>query len=68
MEKLVLVPYDNYQRLLDAKSIESTPKKTVTPLVKRYRTKPYPTTHKKAVPPPGERDKPSAATHYEIWS
>ena len=49
MEKLVLVPNDNYQSLLEAKTIESTLKKTMTPLVKRERTKPYPTTHKKAL-------------------
>ena len=71
MEKLVLVPYDKYQRLLDAQPVKmpSPPTPSTAPR-QSDRTKPYPMTHKKAVPPPGERDtskknrKPP--THYTI--
>ena len=56
MEKLVLVPYEKYQRLLDGKTME---KKTNLPK-RRERT----VLKKKG--PPGERDKPSAATRYTI--
>ena len=52
MEKLVLVPYEKYQRLLDGKTME---KKTPNPPKRRERT----VLKKKG--PPGERDKPSAA-------
>ena len=57
MDKLVLVPYDKYQRLLDAQSVKM-PSPTTPYTIPRQsdRTKPYPTTHKEAVPPPGERD------------
>ena len=51
MEKLVLVPYEKYQRLLDGKTME---KKTPNPPKRRERT----VLKKKG--PPGERDKPSA--------
>ena len=54
MEKLVLVPYEKYQRLLDGKTMEKNPPK------RRERT----VLKKKG--PPGERDKPSAATRYII--
>ena len=57
MEKLVLVPYKKYQRLLDGKTME---KKTPNPSKRRERT----VLKKKG--PPGERDKPSAATGYTI--
>ena len=57
MEKLVLVPYEKYQRLLDGKTME---KKTPNPPKRRERT----VLKKKG--PPGERDKPSAATRYTI--
>ena len=57
MEKLVLVPYEKYQRLLDGKTME---KKTPNPPKRRERT----VLIKKG--PPGERDKPSAATRYTI--
>ena len=58
MEKLVLVPYDKYQRLLDAHPIKMSSSPTTPSTAPRQsdRTKPYPMTHKKAVPPPGERD------------
>ena len=48
MEKLVLVPYEKYQRLLDSKTME---KKTPNPPKRRERT----VLKKKG--PPGERDK-----------
>ena len=57
MEKLVLVPYEKYQRLLDGKTME---KKTPNPPKRRERT----VLKKKG--PPGERDKPSPATRYTI--
>ena len=57
MEKLVLVPYEKYQRLLDGKTME---KKTPNPPKRSERT----VLKKKG--PPGERDKPSAATRYTI--
>ena len=57
MEKLVLVPYEKYQRLLDGKTME---KKTPNPPKRRKRT-----VLKKRVHP-GEQDKPSAATRYMI--
>ena len=57
MEKLVLVPYEKYQRLLDGKTME---KKTPNPPKRRERT----VLKKKC--PPRERDKPSAATRYTI--
>ena len=57
MEKLVLVPYDKYQRLLDAQHVKMlSPATPSTAPRQSDRTKPYPMTHKKAVPPPGERD------------
>ena len=57
MEKLVLVPYEKYQRLLDGKTME---KKTPNPPKRRERT----VLKKKGLP--GERDKPSAATRHTI--
>ena len=57
MKKLVLVPYEKYQRLLDGKTME---KKTPNPPKRRERT----VLKKKG--PSGERDKPSAATRYTI--
>ena len=57
MENLVLVPYEKYQRLLDGKTME---KKTPNPPNRHERT----VLNKKG--PPGERDKPSAATRYTI--
>ena len=57
MEKLVLVPYEKYQRLLDGKTME---KKTPNSPKRRERT----VLKKKG--PPGERSKPSAATRYTI--
>ena len=57
MEKLVLVPYEKYQRLLDGKTME---KKTPNPPKRRERTV------LKKNGPPGERDKQSAATRYTI--
>ena len=57
MEKLVLVPYEKYQRLLDGKTME---KKTRNPPKRRERN----VLKKKG--PPGERDKPSAATRYTM--
>ena len=57
MEKLVLVPYEKYQRLLDGKTME---KKTPNPHKRLERT----VLKKKG--PPGERYKPSAATRYTI--
>ena len=57
MEKLVLVPYEKYQRLLDGKTME---KKTPNPPKRRERT----VLKKKG--PSGEGDKPSAATRYTI--
>ena len=58
MEKLVLVPYDKYQRLLDAQSVKMPPSTTPFTVHRQSdRTKPYPTTHKKAAPLPGKRDK-----------
>ena len=57
MEKLVLVPYEKYQRLLDGKTME---KKAPNPPKRRERTV------LKKKDPPRERDKPSAATHYTI--
>ena len=57
MEKLVLVPYEKYQRLLDGKTME---KKTPNRPKRRERT----VLKKKG--PPGERDKPNAATRYTI--
>ena len=59
MEKLVLVPYEKYKRLLDGKTMESSTKKTPNPPKRRERT-----VLKKG--PPRERDKPSAATRYTI--
>ena len=57
MEKLVLVPYDKYQRLLDTQPVKMPYHATPSTAPRQSdRTKPYPTTHKKAVPPPGERD------------
>ena len=38
MEKLVLVPYEKYQRLLDGKTMESSEKKTPNPPKRRERT------------------------------
>ena len=60
MEKLVLVPNEKYQRLLDGKSMESSEKKTQNQPKRRERT----VLKKKG--PPGERDKPSAAMRYTI--
>ena len=57
MEKLVLVPYEKYQRLLDGKTME---KKTPNPPKRHERT----VLKKKGSP--GELDKPSAATRYTI--
>ena len=57
MEKLVLLPYEKYQRLLDGKKIE---KKTLNLPKRRERT----VLKKKG--PPGELDKPRAATRYTI--
>ena len=57
MEKLVLVPYEKYQRLLDGKTME---KKTPNPPKRHERI----VLNKKG--PPGEWDKPSAATRYTI--
>ena len=57
MEKLVLVPYEKYQRLLDVKTME---KKTPNTPKRRERT----VLKKKGQP--GERDIPSAATRYTI--
>ena len=57
MEKLVLVPYEKYQRLLDGKTME---KKTQNPPKRRERT----VLKKKGSPV--EWDKPSAATRYTI--
>ena len=57
MERLVLVPYEKYQRLLDGKTME---KKTPNPPKRRVRT----VLKKKG--PPGERDKPRAATRFTI--
>ena len=57
MEKLVLVPYEKYQRLLDGKAME---KKMQNPPKRRVKDR----AEKKG--PPGERDKPSAATRYTI--
>ena len=55
MEKLVLVPYDKYQRLLDTQPVKMPSHATPSTAPRQSdRTKPYPTTHKKAVPPPGE--------------
>ena len=57
MENLVLVTYDKYQRLLDAQPVKMPCSATPSTAPRQSdRTKPYPTTHKKAVPPPGERD------------
>ena len=57
MEKLVLVPYDKYQRLLDAQPVKMpSPATPSTAPRQSDMTKSYLTTHKKAVPPPGERD------------
>ena len=57
MEKLVLVPYNKYQRLLNAHPVKM-PSPTAPSMAPRQsdRTKPYPMTHKKVGPPPGERD------------
>ena len=60
MEKLVLVPYEKYQRLLDGKTMESSEKKTPNPPKRHERT----VLKKKG--PPRERDKPSAVTRYTI--
>ena len=60
MEKLVLVPYEKYQRLLDGKTMESSEKNTPNPPKRRERT----VLKKKG--PAEERDKPSAATRYTI--
>ena len=60
MEKLVLVPYEKYQRLLYGKTMESSEKKTRNPPKRRERT----VLKKKG--PPGERDKRSAGTRYTI--
>ena len=57
MEKLVLVPYEKYQRLLVGKTME---KKKPNPPKRRERT----VLKKKA--PPRERDKLSAATLYTM--
>ena len=57
MEKLVLVPYEKYQRLLDGKTME---KKTPNPPKRRERTM------LKKKGPLGERDKTSAAKRYTI--
>ena len=38
MEKLVLVPYEKYKRLLDGKTMESSEKKTPNPPKRRERT------------------------------
>ena len=55
MEKLVLVPYDKYQRLLDAQPVKMpSPATPSTGPRQSDRTKSYLTTHKKAVPPPGD--------------
>ena len=54
MEKLVLVPYEKYQRLLDGRTME-----------KKRQTRPKDVKVKKKGPP-GERDKPSAAMRYTI--
>ena len=71
MEKLVLVPYDKYQRLLDAHPVKMSSPATPSMAPRQSdRIKPYPTAHKKAGPPPGEHDtskknrKPP--THYTI--
>ena len=57
MEKLVLVPYNKYQRLLDAQPVKMpSPATPSTGPRQSDRTKSYLTTQKKAVPPPGERD------------
>ena len=48
MRKLVLVPYDKYQRMLDAHPVKmSSPTTPSTEPRQSDRTKPYPTTHKK---------------------
>ena len=48
MEKLVLVPYNEYQRLPDAQPVKMPfPTTPSTAPRKSDRTKPYPTTHKK---------------------
>ena len=60
MEKLVLVAYEKYQGLLDGKTMESSEKKTMNPPKRRERTV------LKRKGPPGEGDKPSAATCYTI--
>ena len=60
MEKLVLVPYEKYQRLLDGKTMDSSEKKTTIPPKRRERIV------LKRKSPPWERDKPSAATRYTI--
>ena len=53
MEKLVLVPYEKYQR-------QNNGEENAKPAHRRERT----VLKKKG--PPGERDKPSAATRYTI--
>ena len=67
MEKLVLVPYNKYQRLLDAQPVKM-PSPTTPSTAPRQsdRTKPYPRTHKKAVPPPRERD--TSKKNRKSWS
>ena len=60
MEKLVLVPYLKYQRLLDGKTMESSEKITMNLPKRRERTV------LKRKDPPGEQDKPSAVTRYTI--
>ena len=57
MEKLVLLPYEKYQRLLNGKTMV---KKTLNPPKRHERT----VLKKKG--PPGELDKPSAALRYTI--
>ena len=57
MKKLVLVPYEKYQRLFDGKTME---KKTPNPPKRCERT----VLKKKG--PPRERDEPSAPTRYTI--
>ena len=72
MEKLVLVPYNKYQRLLDAQPVKR-PSPT-TPLTMQGQsdrpvTRPTTLPNKKNAPPPGERDKSenrSPPTQYTI--
>ena len=63
MDKLVLVPYNKYQRQLDAQPVKqpspATPStwKTMPGQSDRSVTRRTTLQNKKAVPPPGERDK-----------